>query len=101
MQVASPTVDLEVCRCGPGRAVVRMTGVPGHADVGILRRTLDHELDDGPALLVVELDPAASTPELRAVLAAARDRARRAGGGLRVVTVGGTGTRAREVTDLL
>lgn len=101
MHVASPTVDLDVCRCGPGRAVVRLAGVPGHADVGILRRTLDHELADGPVLLVVELDRAVSTPELREVLAAARDRARRAGGGLRVVSAGGTGSRAREVTDLL
>jgi hypothetical protein len=99
--VASPTVELEVHHAGPAGVVVRMTGVPGHSDVVVLRRTLEHELDDAPALVVVEIDRSASTPELRGVLAAARDRARRAGGGLRVVSTGRTGGRALEVTELL
>jgi hypothetical protein len=99
--VASPTVELEVDRDEAGWVVVRMSGVPGHADATILRRTLDHELDGAPPVLVVELDRPVSTPELRDVLAAARDRARRAGGGLRVVSAGRVAGRALEITDLL
>ncbi|MCD2186921.1 hypothetical protein [Actinomycetospora soli] len=98
MRVASPTIDLVVHRCDRGRVVVRVCGVPGRSDAAILRRTLDDELDRAPDLLVVELDRAVSTPELREVLATARDRARCAGGGLRVVTAVG---HAREITDLL
>ncbi|WP_018333323.1 hypothetical protein [Actinomycetospora chiangmaiensis] len=101
MLVASPTVELDVHRCDPGAVVVRMSGVPGHTDLVVLRRTLEHELDDGPVLVVVEVDRLASIPELREVLAATRDRARRAGGGLRVVSGGRNGDRAQEITELL
>lgn len=100
MRVASPTIDLEVTHPEQGRVVVRVSGTPGRSDAAVLRRTVSRELDRAPVLLVVELDRAVSTPELREVLATARDRARRAGGGVRVVTTG-RGDAPREITDLL
>ncbi|WP_433802168.1 hypothetical protein [Actinomycetospora sp. CA-084318] len=101
MRVASPTIDLVVDDLGAGRVIVRVSGVPGRSDATVLRHTLDHQLDRAPVLLVVELDRAVSTPELREVLATARDRVRAGGGGLRVVTTGRDDAPSREITELL
>jgi hypothetical protein len=99
VQVPSPAVDLVVRHPAAGRVVIHVSGVPGRADVAVLQRTLAAELDRGPALVVVAVDRSGITPDVRAVLGAARDRARRAGGGLRVV--GTDPDRPLEITDLL
>ncbi len=99
MRVPSPTVDLVVRRPAAGRVVIHVSGVLGRADVAVLRRTLDEELDRSPALVVVSVDRSGITPDLRAVLGAARDRARSDGGGLRVVRT--DPDRSVEITDLL
>jgi hypothetical protein len=99
VQVPSPAVDLVVRHPAAGRVVIHVSGVPGRADVAVLRRTLADELDRGPALVVVSVDRSGITPDLRAILGAARDRARCDGGGLRVVST--DPGRPVEITDLL